>query len=130
MVVGIGDTQVALTVKGHAVRGVELARLGPLLAETPDELPFAGELLHSPAHGADPDPILLVHADEDRPFQIALAVFKAGECAAKMSRPDFVVAPGKQRLPRSGELLHPPSRCLRGVDVLLAVEGQAVGTTN
>src|SRR5262245_35028201 len=115
MVEGVGNVQVTLAVPGHAVRGVELARLGPLLAEPPKELPFVGELLHASAHGTDPDSILLVHADEDRPFQIDLAVFEAGECAAKMSRPDLVVAPGKHGLPRRRELLHPSSRTLRGI---------------
>src|SRR6516162_5796579 len=100
MVEGVGDVQVALAVKGHAVRGVELAWLGPLFSEPPQELPFGGELLHSPAHGTDPDPIALVHADEDRPFQIDLAVLEAGEGAAEMPGPDLVVAPGKHRLPR------------------------------
>src|SRR5262245_56756600 len=122
MVEGVGDVQVALAVKGHAVWGVELARLGPLFAEPPQELPFGGELLHSPAHGTDPDPISLVHADEDRPFQIDLAALEAGECAAEMPRPDLIVTPGKQSLPRRRELLHPSSRSLRGVDVPLAVE--------
>src|SRR5258706_419826 len=34
---GIGDVQVAFAVESYAVRSVELARLGPLLAETPQE---------------------------------------------------------------------------------------------
>src|SRR5262245_55145610 len=47
-----------------------------------------------------------------------------------MPRSDLVVAPGKQGLPRSRELLHPPTWSLRCVDVSLAIEGQAVGATN
>jgi hypothetical protein len=35
MVEGVGDVQMPLAVKGHAVWGVELARLGSFLAEPP-----------------------------------------------------------------------------------------------
>ena len=98
MVEGVGDVQVALAVEGHAMRGIELARLGPLLAEPPQELPFNAELLHSPAHGTDPDPILLVHADKDRPWDRAR---KEGQFRASrqshLVQPPWLVARGAHR---------------------------------
>src|SRR5438270_37404 len=55
MVEGVDDIQMAVAVEGDAVRGEELARPGPLLAEATQELAVLGELLNATADGADPD---------------------------------------------------------------------------
>ena len=68
VVVGVHDVQVAVAVEGEPVRRVELARLGPLPSEAAQVLALRRELLDAAADGTDPDPVVLIDADADRPL--------------------------------------------------------------
>src|SRR5262245_25357175 len=73
VVVGIHHVQLAAAIDRHAMRGEELAWFTPLLvADAAQELPLARELLDPAAGGADPNAILLVDAEADRPLEPGL----------------------------------------------------------
>src|SRR4051794_34687290 len=124
VVKGVHDKEVAVTVEGQPVRGKELTRLGPFRSEAAQVLALGGEPLDATAYRADPDPVVLVDTESNRPLEGRLAACEAAERAAEAARLDLIVPPGQQELALRRELLHPALRAFRGVEVPLAVEGQ------
>src|SRR5437764_4671270 len=120
VVISVDDVQVAVAVQGDAVRRIELAGLGPLLAEAAQILALRRELLDAAADGTYPDPVVPIDADADRAFFNAALL--AAEDAAEAARLVLVVAPGQQKPSVRRKLPDSPHGRLGRVDVALAVE--------
>src|SRR5690348_8440863 len=117
VVVGVHHVEMAATIEGEAVWGVELAGLGPCRAETFQIHALVREPLNATADGTDPDSIMPIDANGDWPLEDGLAIFEAAEGAPEAARLDVIVSPGQQELTVRRELLDPAHRSLGGVEV-------------
>src|SRR5579863_3064508 len=130
VVKGIHDIEVAPTVKGQSMRGVELPWFGARRSKSAQVNPLVRELLDATTHGTYPDPLMPVDTDADRPLERGCTIFETGEDAAKTARFVVVVSPGEQELTLRRELLDAAHRTFGGVNVSLAVESQELWPTH
>src|SRR2546430_2577540 len=127
MIVRIHDVEVGLAIDGQAMRRLKLTRSGALpLSDGPTEFAVLGKLLHQPAHGSNPNPVLRIHTNTDRPVD---ACFEGRQLPAEAAEQVPVVSPGEQKFAVPGELLHAIVCSFRRVDVTGTVESQEMGPT-
>src|SRR5262249_18429199 len=123
LVAGVRHVEMALAVDRHPVGPGELAGVLARAPEPEQELAVRRECLDPIVQAADPHAVPLVHEDPDRPEG------PLGESRLQGAEPAgfaALVAPGLQRLPLGGELLHPAERPLGGVDPAQAIPRQEV----
>ena len=111
-----------MTVHREPVRGIELAGVSSLFAETGQILSCCGKTLNPSSDRIDPDPAFGVKAQTCRTPHVLL--LKCRKVVAETAGLCLSASPIAQMLSGGIKLLHAAQRCFGGVKIALAIAGQ------